>query len=35
MSMARMMKWGMLTATLGLLVYFRGDIERYVKMKRM
>jgi hypothetical protein len=27
--------WGTLAAVVFTLVYFRGDLERYVKMKRM
>jgi hypothetical protein len=33
--MGRIMKWGFIGATIGILVYFRGDIQRYAKMKRM
>jgi hypothetical protein len=29
------MKWGTVAATIYSLFYFRGDIQRYVKMKRM
>jgi hypothetical protein len=32
---AKIVKWGSLAALLYSLVYFRGDIQRYVKMKRM
>ncbi len=35
MSLGKIVKWGTLSATIGVLVYFRGDIQRYVKMKRM
>ncbi len=28
-------KWGSLAATVYSLYFFRGDIQRYVKMKRM
>ena len=35
MCMGKIVKWGALGATIGLLVFFRGDIQRYVKMKRM
>ena len=31
----RIVKWGTLGATVSMLIYFRGDIERYIKMKRM
>ena len=33
--MAKIAKWGTLGATISMLFYFRGDIERYIKMKRM
>jgi hypothetical protein len=33
--MAKIVKWGTLAATIYSLFYFRGDIQRYVKMKRM
>jgi hypothetical protein len=35
MSVGRIVKWSTLSATIGMLFYFRGDIQRYVKMKRM
>ena len=35
MSVAKAVKWGSLAATVYSLYYFRGDIQRYVKMKRM
>jgi hypothetical protein len=35
MSAGKIMMWGTIGATIGMLVYFRGDIQRYVKMKRM
>jgi hypothetical protein len=31
----KIVKWGSLGAGVLMLVYFRGDIRRYVKMKRM
>jgi hypothetical protein len=31
----KFVKWGTIGATIGILVMFRGDIQRYVKMKRM
>lgn len=31
----RIFKWGTIATTIGMLAYFRGDIQRYVKMKRM
>jgi hypothetical protein len=30
-----LLKWGSVAATIYSLFYFRGDIQRYVKMKRM
>ncbi len=35
MSVAKVVKWGSLAATFCSVFYFRGDIKRYVKMKRM
>lgn len=35
MSVLKVMKWGSIAATLYSLVYFRGDLQRYVKMKMM
>jgi hypothetical protein len=35
MSVRRIVKWGTLTAAACSLYYLRGDIRRYVKMKRM
>jgi hypothetical protein len=35
MSVGKIVKWGTIAATIYSLVYFRGDIQRYVKMKRM
>lgn len=35
MSVGNLVKWGTVGATLTMLLYFRGDIERYIKMKRM
>lgn len=29
------MKWGSLAALAYVIVYFRGDMQRYIKMKRM
>jgi hypothetical protein len=31
----KIVKWSTLGAGVFMLVYFRGDIQRYVKMKRM
>jgi hypothetical protein len=35
MSVAKIVKWGSLAATLYSVYFLRGDIKRYVKMKRM
>lgn len=35
MSVGKVVKWGTLGSMLGLIVYFRGDIQRYLKMKMM
>jgi len=35
MSKGRLLLWGTLAATIWSLVYFRGDIQRYAKMKMM
>ena len=35
MSVAKVVKWGSLAATIYSVYYFRGDLKRYVKMKRM
>ncbi len=38
MSVTKTVKWGSLAATAATvysLYYFRGDIKRYIKMKRM
>jgi hypothetical protein len=35
MSGSRVFAWGSLAATIYTLIYFRGDIRRYVKMKMM
>jgi hypothetical protein len=35
MSVGKVVKWGALGATVMSLVYFRGDLQRYVKMKMM
>jgi hypothetical protein len=35
MSIGKAVKWGTLAATVYSLVFFRGDIQRYVKMKMM
>ncbi len=31
----RIVKWGTLAAVVYTLVYFRGDLQRYLKMKLM
>jgi hypothetical protein len=31
----KLVKWGSIAAFVWSLVYFRGDIQRYIKMKRM
>lgn len=33
--MGKIMKWGSLAAVVYTLVYFRGDLQRYLKMKLM
>jgi hypothetical protein len=33
--MGKIVSWGTLAAVVCTLVFFRGDIERYLKMKRM
>ena len=35
MSVGKVVKWGSLAATIYSLFYFRGDLQRYVKMKMM
>lgn len=35
MSVGKMVTWGSIGASICMLVYFRGDLQRYVKMKRM
>jgi len=35
MSVAKVVKWGTIAATVYSVYFFRGDIQRYVKMKRM
>jgi hypothetical protein len=35
LSMGNVMKWAGLGAALYTLVYFRGDLQRYAKMKMM
>ncbi len=31
----KILKWGTIAATIYTIVYFRGDMQRYIKMKRM
>ncbi len=35
MSVGKIVKWGSLAAAISGLYYFRGDVRRYIKMKRM
>ena len=35
MSKGKLFLWGTIAATVWSLVYFRGDIQRYTKMKMM
>jgi hypothetical protein len=35
MSLGKIVKWGSLAAGVYMLIYFRGDLQRYIKMKRM
>jgi len=35
MSKAKLFMWGSLAATAYVLIYFRGDLKRYTKMKMM
>lgn len=35
MSIGKVVKWGTIAATAYSVYFFRGDIQRYVKMKRM
>ena len=35
MSKGKLFLWGMLAATVWGMMYFRGDIQRYAKMKMM
>ena len=35
MSAGKVFRWGTIAAALWGFVYFRGDLQRYVKMKRM
>jgi hypothetical protein len=32
---SKILKWGSLAAMVYSLIYFRGDLQRYIKMKRM
>jgi hypothetical protein len=31
----KIVKWGSIAAVVYSLIYFRGDLQRYIKMKRM
>ena len=35
MSVGRLVKWGTIAATIYSVYFFRGDIQRYTKMKMM
>ncbi len=35
MSVGKVVKWGTIAASVYVLAYFRGDLQRYIKMKRM
>ncbi len=35
MSIGKVFKWGTLAATIYSVYFFRGDLQRYVKMKMM
>jgi hypothetical protein len=35
MSKGKLLLWGTLAATVWGLIYFRGDLQRYTKMKMM
>lgn len=35
MSAPKIMMWGSLAAAVSMLLYFRGDLRRYTKMKMM
>ena len=35
MSIGTIVKWGSLAAAISGVFYFRGDLQRYIKMKRM
>jgi hypothetical protein len=35
MSARKLVKWGSIAAVVYGLVYFRGDLQRYIKMKMM
>ncbi len=35
MSVAKVVKWGSLAAAVCSVYYLRGDLQRYIKMKRM
>jgi hypothetical protein len=35
MSVGKLVKWGSIAAAVSGLLYFRGDLKRYIKMKMM
>jgi hypothetical protein len=35
MSAAKILMWGSLAAAVSMMLYFRGDLKRYAKMKSM
>jgi hypothetical protein len=35
MSTAKILMWGSLAAAVSMMIYFRGDLKRYTKMKMM
>jgi hypothetical protein len=35
MTTAKFLMWGSLAAAVSMMLYFRGDIKRYAKMKMM
>ena len=35
MSASKVLLWGSIAATVYSLIYFRGDLRRYIKMKMM
>jgi hypothetical protein len=35
MSAGKLVRWSTIAGTLSILIYFRGDLQRYIKMKMM